>query len=188
MIDRIAGGGPDGLVTLAVMSDTHGDQTVYSRFMETGDKPPDALIHLGDMGTTAWVEAAASILPILSVAGNSDFSRAAAPACRVFQAGDLRFACVHGHLQQVKQGLGALVRLADACEADVVLFGHTHRYFSDIAVSPSGRRILLLNPGSAHGFGAQTGAGFVRLTLQGRRISVQRIVASVIFHRDFDLS
>lgn len=188
MIERIAGGGPDGLVTLAVVSDTHGDQTVFSRFTEAGNKPPDALIHLGDMGTTAWIEAAARILPVLSVAGNSDFSRAAAPVCRVFQAGDLRFACVHGHLQQVKQGLGALARLADACEADVMLFGHTHRYFSDIAFTPSGRRILLLNPGSAHGFGTRAGAGFVRLSIRGRRISIQRIVASVVFHRDFDLS
>lgn len=188
MIHRIEGKEPDGLVTLAVVSDTHGDLTVFSRFLEAGNKQPDALIHLGDMGTTAWVEDASRVLPVLSVAGNSDPSRPGTPACRVFQAGELRFACVHGHLQQVKQRLDALTRLADASEADAVLFGHTHRYFSDMAISPSGRRILLLNPGSAHGFGSQAGAGFILLSIYGRRVSIQRIVAAVIFHREFDLS
>ncbi len=80
---------------------------------------------------------------ILSVSGNCDFA-STAPYVGLTVAGGKRIMFLHGHSHGVKHGLEAVIRLARENQADILLFGHTHkRYYS----YEDGLHIL--NPGSA---------------------------------------
>ena len=113
---------------LLVVSDSHGDLSVLdgcrSRVQE---RRVDAVVHLGDMGPEDWPDPVPGLGPLVAVAGNTDPAGRRLPGVRVFEAGGLRFVCVHGHLQQVKTSLALLFELAARCQADVVFYGLTRR-------------------------------------------------------------
>jgi putative phosphoesterase len=176
--ERIVGKSGGEPVVLAVLSDTHGDDAAIhiASGMPDGARP-DALIHLGDMEDAGWIQDVSRRIPVFAVAGNRDPWNAGLPGFRLIEAGGLRFACVHGHVQQVKASLFALVCLAEDLDADVVLFGHTHGYSLERRSTSTGRPILLLNPGSARGFGRVSSSGYLTITVTGRSMSIRRSAA-----------
>ena len=169
-------GNGEPIVRLFVVSDTHGDQSCLSAgHARTQDHPIHAVVHLGDMGADGWLDPVPGLGPLVAVAGNTDPAGRRLPAVKVFEAGGLRFVCVHGHLQHVKSSLSQLPVLAACCQADVVLYGHTHRYRWDWMQTPDGRAVLLINPGSAFGFGLGASVGVLLLNVQGRTLTGIRI-------------
>ncbi len=169
-------GNGDPPVRLFVVSDTHGDQTCLSAGLSRAQTcPVHAVVHLGDMGSDGWPDPVPGLGPLMAVAGNTDPAGRRLPSVRVFDAGGLRFVCSHGHLQQVKRTLSLLPELTARCQADVVLYGHTHRFRLDWVRTEDGRAVLLANPGSAFGFGLGTTAGVLLLCVQGRTLTGTRI-------------
>lgn len=124
-----------------VVSDSHGNVENMCRAVEF--VRPALLLHLGDGWRDA--ETLARRFPELrveKVPGNCDF-RVDERAERVVEIEGKRVMFCHGHTLGVKTDLGMLLRAALECEADAVLFGHTHKPFVDIR-----RGVVLLNPGS----------------------------------------
>jgi len=105
---------------------------------------PELVIHLGDGLSDAQLLATEIYpTPVLGVQGNCDFPRDAAPITHTFHAESVRFFMTHGHAYGVKNGLLRLSLAARECEAQVVLFGHTHVPFCH-----QENGIWFLNPGS----------------------------------------
>ncbi|MBP7401032.1 MAG: YfcE family phosphodiesterase [Clostridia bacterium] len=178
---------PSVKVAFAVLSDTHSDGTAVAVIAEMAAAGEiQGVVHLGDTEDPRWPDSIEKHVRVLAVAGNRDIRNAFLPDRTVFEAGGMRFAGVHGHIQQVKSGLRALPALADACAADVVLFGHTHRFSVERRRTPSGRSVTLLNPGAGFGFGRLPGAGFLILTVQAGELRIRRILAAGEFPVDLD--
>ncbi len=132
---------------LGVLSDSHGRVGSCRRAVAALHRlGVDALVHLGDVGTTAVLEELVGDLPVHVVFGNCDDERDLAaharcmgfhvhhPSGRVEVAGR-RVAFTHGHLEDaVTESLGR-----DA----MLLVGHSHRIAADLV---QGTRIV--NPGA----------------------------------------
>ena len=74
--------------------------------------------------------------------GNNDWS-SREQAELLFSLGGVRFFACHGHTLQVKYGLDRLWYAAREREAQVALYGHTHREYVELE-----RGIYLINPGA----------------------------------------
>ena len=100
------------------------------------------MFHLGDYdGDARWLSRRLDA-PMISVAGNCDMFSDQAHEARATYDGHLILA-VHGHHQDVKYGYERLSYYAEAQNAGIALFGHTHRPFADYVGS-----VLLMNPGA----------------------------------------
>lgn len=126
---------------ILIVSDTHRKHTNLEQVLEWV-KPLDLLIHLGDAeGAEDYIEAIAEC-PVEIVAGNNDFFSSLARE-EELQIGKYKVFLTHGHYYYVSVGMERLYEEASAREADIVMFGHTHRpcieYREDV---------VLLNPGS----------------------------------------
>jgi putative phosphoesterase len=126
-------------VKVGVISDTHGrlDADVIRLF-----RGVDRIIHAGDIGRLEVIAGLEAIAPVLAVEGNNDhFGRF--PEERVERLAGRRVLVRHivGELHQLRAADRARL---EALEADVVVFGHSHRpYRARLG------RSLLFNPGSA---------------------------------------
>lgn len=107
---------------------------------------PDYIFHLGDyMQDAEKLERLYPMLPMVRVPGNCDYDFVT-PDRQIGEWGGVRFLLTHGHRYGVKQGLLCLSMAAKEAQADVALFGHTHRAFCE-----QHEGIWLMNPGSCGG-------------------------------------
>jgi len=125
-------------IVVGLISDTHGlvrpdVQRVFSGV--------ELILHAGDVGGAAVLEALAKIAPTEAVYGNVDdpHDPALAPE-RVVRIGSITIHVSHGH----ELGRPTPALLLERYRGDVLVFGHTHR----ATVHPAGRR-LCINPGAA---------------------------------------
>lgn len=128
-------------------SDSHGDKRALQTACELALKsgPIHTVLFLGD-GLSDFD----ALKPLLAsngtlhfaVRGNNDWSRSE-PAELCFVVNGVRFYACHGHGWHVKYGLDRLWYAARECEAQVALYGHTHR--ADIELE---RGMYLVNPGA----------------------------------------
>ncbi|WP_051662840.1 metallophosphoesterase family protein [Alicyclobacillus macrosporangiidus] len=127
---------------LCVVSDTHRHRHELLTAVKSA-QPLDAILHAGD--ETSDVEWLAERVdwPIYAVSGNWDRPTPTYPLERVITDFGPPVYLTHGHHLRVKEGLGGLVARAQACGAQVAVFGHTH-----IALAAMHSGCLLLNPGS----------------------------------------
>jgi putative phosphoesterase len=118
-----------------VISDTHGVLRPEATAALAGS---DVIVHAGDIGSTAVLDALRAIAPVVAVRGNNDRDAWAAslPEEVITDVGGLRVCVVH----DVK----ALAIDAEDEAIDVVIAGHSHRP----SIERRGR-LLLVNPGSA---------------------------------------
>ena len=144
----------DGMEFL-IFSDSHGKYYGAIEAFERQIQVPDAVFFLGDgvrdMSASDFGGAA-----FFSVRGNCDlFAPDSAPAEMTLSFEGHRILLCHGHFFGVKSGYGALISHAAELEADIVLFGHTHRPYE--VTIPEGfavggkalsRPMYLFNPGS----------------------------------------
>lgn len=125
-----------------VVSDSHGRNENLRRVFERAGAF-DAFIHLGDSQMSEKKLKGLCSCPVYAVSGNCDMDRHL-PRHLILELGEHRAYLTHGHMQYVSSGLDCLIREAEQCGCDVVMFGHTHMPLIDYTCPG----MLLLNPGS----------------------------------------
>lgn len=135
-----------------IVSDTHGRADRLEALLQRSRA--DILLFLGDgLRDLALVP---DEFTLRAVRGNCDFfTLEDAPDERLEVFGELRILMMHGHRYHVKSGLGAALAAAADSEADVLLYGHTHR--AEITHFAAGdlvggrvlkKALIVMNPGS----------------------------------------
>ncbi len=141
---------------VGVISDTHG---MLRSSAETLFRNVDHIIHAGDIGRAAVLEALTRLAPVTAVRGNMDFHQWAAALPRT---ASVAVEDVHIYL------------LHDVCRLDVdpfsegfgaVIHGHTHR--PDIREE---KGVLFLNPGAAGPARSDLPPSAALLTVQSGRL------------------
>lgn len=126
---------------ITVVSDTHGerDHRLEGAVLDSV-RSADLVLHAGDLMTPSVYEAfEAEAGRFAAVRGNNDPSDERLPLERIVEHRDARIALVHGHRHHGT----ALEMVGREAEADLVVFGHSHRPgFDDRGEVPR------LNPGS----------------------------------------
>ncbi|WP_335755360.1 metallophosphoesterase [Thermococcus profundus] len=160
---------------MVLLSDTHvGDKArvLPPLLLERiSAEKPDLILHAGDVTDPAVLEELEKMAPTLAVRGNVD--KLTLPEEKVVEVEGIRVLLLHGH-QFFTLNAHFLALKALEAGADVLVFGHTHRFYSDI-VSLHGRRVWLVNPGSPT-FPRYDDPSFAVLGVSGEGIDVKRIV------------
>jgi putative phosphoesterase len=139
-----------GPIVVGLVSDTHGRIRPDVLAALAGS---DLILHAGDVGGRHVLAALAAIAPVRAVRGNTDDVHDPDLGDSVrLDVGGLRIHVSHGH----ELGSPTPDRLAAKYDADVIVFGHTHR-----AVVARLGTSLIVNPGSAGSprFGAGLSVG-----------------------------
>ncbi len=128
---------------ITIVSDTHSTtgHELTGRTLDAVRKA-DLVVHAGDFTTVAALDAfEAESSRLVAVRGNNATEGVAErlPAVRTFEENGVRFALTH----RQRGGNTALELLGRERDADVVIFGHTHRHLAERAGG-----VFLLNPGS----------------------------------------
>ena len=111
---------------ILVLSDSHSALQFMRQCVES--VKPDAIIHLGDFFDDGVViHEENPDIPFYQVPGNCDRFRCPSwqPETLVQPVFGVNLFMTHGHRQNVKMGLGALLKDARASRVDAVLYGHT---------------------------------------------------------------
>lgn len=125
-------------VTIGLISDTHG---LLRAAAVTALGGVDLILHAGDVGSRDVLIELAEIAPVRAVYGNVDDPHTpglVASMTATFEGWSVLV--IHGHLER-RLAPDALLRVHDA---DIIVFGHTHRAL----LHRSGTR-LVVNPGAA---------------------------------------
>ena len=142
------------MMRILVFSDSHSGLS-FMRFAVKATKP-DAVVHLGDYyddGET-MAEENPHIL-FHQVPGNCDRCRFVGmkPEILCYPVCGVKLFMTHGHVQNVKFGIGRLLSDAKEAGAQAALYGHTH--VADCFCDDSG--MWVLNPGSCGSSGGSVG-------------------------------
>lgn len=126
---------------LIVFSDTHGFcepmPKLYKKYLN------DGIIHLGDFVADArWMLARTDGHPVYHVRGNCDPGDSGEVE-QLLELEGVKVFLTHGHRYHVKSGYDAAIAAARARDAQVLLFGHTHR---PLLMEQEG--LLIMNPGT----------------------------------------
>jgi putative phosphoesterase len=124
---------------IGVISDTHGylDPRALPALQSVAQ-----ILHAGDIGAAAVVDALEAIAPVTAVHGNVD---AGTPLARRFPATQrLMIEGVLIHMTHVGGRPANLARALPRPRPDVYIFGHSH-----VALLESVDDVLFLNPGAA---------------------------------------
>ena len=123
---------------IGLISDTHG---LVRPGVHQALEGVELILHAGDVGGSAILDELRLIAPVRAVFGNTDPPVDPELAEEiVVEIGGLRVHVSHGH----EVGSPTPARLAARYDADVVVYGHTHRPL----VTPLDGR-LFVNPGAA---------------------------------------
>lgn len=126
-----------------VFSDSHRDLREMYAAIEV--EKPDQVIHLGDHCQDAQEMAHAyPTLPFCMVAGNCD-GCVNAPLVREIMLCNRHILLSHGHIWEVKRSYDAALAAAQKANADILLFGHTHKAYC----TRTDAGIWVLNPGAS---------------------------------------
>jgi len=123
---------------VGLISDTHG---LLRPDVHTALVGVDVILHAGDVGGDEILDELALIAPVHAVSGNTDppgHPRLAAAI--VIEIGGVRIHVSHGH----ETGAPTPAKLIARYDADVIVYGHTHR---QLVVRAGDRWVV--NPGAA---------------------------------------
>lgn len=127
---------------LCVVSDSHRHRHELLTAVKNL-QPIDAILHAGDETSDAmWLRERVD-WPIYSVSGNWDVVSDISPLEQTLEFAGLRVYLTHGHKYRVKEGIALLSQKAEEQNAQLVVFGHTHKSMADFL---DGR--IYVNPGS----------------------------------------
>jgi uncharacterized protein len=127
---------------IGVISDTHGylDPNVPELFIAA---QVQHILHAGDIGTPAIIAELEQIAPVTAVTGNNDCGlEMCYRDTELVELAGLKF-LVH-HIVNVHSPAAELQRRIDRDTPDAVIFGHSHKPFSERV-----NGVLLFNPGYA---------------------------------------
>lgn len=144
---------------IGVLSDTHGLlRPSVLKLLENCDY----IIHAGDIDRMAVIQALETLAPVAAVRGNNDYGAWADVLQQQlhFTVGGVRLFLIHNqaHLP------------ATLPETDVIIFGHSHRYFCEERDG-----ILWLNPGSCGRPRFGGALSMAILEIQDRKCHVHKI-------------
>ena len=122
---------------LGIIADTHGLVRIEALRALEG---VDIILHAGDVGRRAVLDALAAIAPVHAVCGNVDLPDGTLPAAIDRELEGVRVHVSHGH----ELGSPTPERLTARYDADVIVYGHTHR-----ALVRQVGTTLVINPGAA---------------------------------------
>jgi putative phosphoesterase len=125
---------------IGVISDTHGkfDERVPDLFAGVSH-----IIHAGDIGDEEIIWKLEDVAPVIAVRGNNDPDTMCFPNERLAIINKRVFFVRH-QFATVEKMSSAQERLIEKHMPDVVVFGHSHKAYSD-----NWRGTLIFNPGSA---------------------------------------
>lgn len=159
------GQGAESRTVVGLVSDTHGRVRPQLAAIFAG---VDLIVHAGDVGGRAVLEALEAIAPVEAVSGNvDDRSDPSLPRARTLPVGHLTLHVSHGD----ELGSPRPDALLAAYAADILVYGHTHRPLLHRAPD----RRIVVNPGSAGAprFGLKPSLAI--LTVHGAEIDVRFI-------------
>lgn len=149
---------------IGLISDTHG---LVRPQVHTALAGVELILHAGDVGGDDILLELGTIAPVTAVFGNTD--RPGDPLLvqrieRVFD--DIRVLVTHGH----ELGRPRPEQLFAAYDADVIVYGHTHRQ----VIAHEGDR-LVINPGAAGPRRFDLQPCVARLTIDGRSAKAELV-------------
>ncbi|MGQ0646654.1 MAG: metallophosphoesterase family protein [Gemmatimonadaceae bacterium] len=151
-------------IVLGVIADTHGQLRPEVHRALAGVY---LILHAGDVCGDEVLDELAVIAPVAAVAGNCDPpGHPRLPPQLVRNIGGLSFHMSHGH----ELGVPTPDKLLAAYEADVLIYGHTHRPLVHRAANR-----LVLNPGAAGPRRFDIAPTVARLTIAEGRADVQLV-------------
>ena len=148
---------------IGLISDTHGlvRPSVFDAFSGA-----ELILHAGDVGAGVLEELGA-IAPVLAVMGNTDPPGSPGLAERIDRTIEsVRVHVSHGH----EIGSPRPDKLLAAYDADVIVYGHTHR---QLVHQSDGRWII--NPGAAGARRFSLPASVARMTVVSGQVSVELV-------------
>ncbi len=126
---------------ILVLSDSHGNVENMARCVELVQ--PNAILHLGDCQRDAEaLHRAYPAIPMQTVPGNCDWGALDEPEV-LTEYGGVRILMMHGHTMGVKANTLSAIYAAREMDAQILLFGHTHRPLVDYDGS-----LWVMNPGT----------------------------------------
>lgn len=150
---------------IGLVSDTHG---MVRPSLFTALAGVERILHAGDVGGPDVLVELGAIAPVRAVYGNTDpIGHPVLPGAIDETIGGLRVHVSHGH----ELGSPTPDRLLAAYDADVIVYGHTHRQLVHRAAD--GR--LVVNPGAAGARRFDLMPSVARLTIADGRAGVELI-------------
>ena len=162
---------------IIIFSDTHQKTALFSQYVRQAmdDGKIDAFIHCGDgVGDLDTVEGELLKhnpgIRIYVVRGNCDLAAFEYPGTETADLNGVRTLITHGHLYQVKHGLGPLSKAARDMQTQLVFFGHTHQ-----PAIKEKHGVLCINPGSLACL-AQEGNAYLEVLIDETKTIRERFI------------
>lgn len=152
-----------------VVSDTHGMNKPFINELKNHEDA-SLILHLGDMVNDVEEIKNHTKVPVKVVRGNNDYNDEFTPWHQLIRLEGHKILMTHGHHEGVNYGRDGLLRKAKECDADIILYGHTHIFDS---VDMDG--IKILNPGSAGYDRAGEYESFAILNITKNSINITRV-------------
>jgi uncharacterized protein len=147
---------------VGLISDTHGllRPGVFDALAGV-----ELILHAGDVGDDAILDELESIAPVRAVCGNTDApGNPRLPEERIVTVGSMRVHVSHGH----EVGAPTPQKLLRRYDADVLVYGHTHR---SLVVEAGGRWVV--NPGAAGARRFDLLPSVARMSVMGRAVRIE---------------
>ena len=127
---------------ILICSDSHTRLDYFQKVIDFEE--PEMIIFAGDHSTDAIdMSLVYSEIPFKIVRGNTDYFDKDTRDIEIFEVNGKKVFLTHGHLFGVKSNLNEIEKKAVSENADICIFGHTHReYMKEID------GITYLNPGA----------------------------------------
>ena len=152
---------------IGLVSDTHGLMRTEALAALAS---VDRILHAGDVGRLSVLRELEALAPVQAVYGNVDD-----PAFDLPQHLELTFEGVRVHVSHGHElGSPTPPKLVAAYEAEVIVYGHTHRQLIQ-TVETRGRRTLVVNPGAAGPRRFKLAASVAILTITGGEASAELV-------------
>ncbi len=152
------------MTLIGVISDTHG---LVRPMVHQALAGVELILHAGDVGGDEILDELSLIAPVHAVYGNTDAPgdpRLSGSIER--EIGGLRVHVSHGH----EVGSPTPAKLLEAYNADVIVYGHTHK---QLVTHADGR--LVINPGAAGARRFNLVPSVARLTIEGGKVAVELV-------------
>ena len=147
---------------LGLISDTHG---LVRPGVHEALAGVELILHAGDVGGSEILDELSLIAPVRAVTGNTDPPSEPGLSQEIALEFDgLRVHVSHGH----EVGSPTPAKLAERYDADVIVYGHTHRQL----VTRIGDR-MFVNPGAAGPRRFKLSASVARLTIANGKAEVE---------------